>query len=194
MDRIYRPPGTCSSHQNPRVTSNKIDIFGDMKFCDSVNCWTSYRCPNDFFWFIFNSILTRSVSYRFRLSGEILWQASYFFRSFTLEISKKKMWTTTCKIYCTICTHVELALYTNYGEQARRLGPHHHGQTALAANDHSAPLSLSLSVLMSYSCIGTILHTILCPALALFADGRTGHRFFFSLLHCVRCPGWHSLH
>ena len=62
------------------------------------------------------------------------------------------MWTTTCKIYCTICTHVELALYTNYGEQARRLGPHHHGQTALAANvHHSVPLSLSLSVLLSYS-------------------------------------------
>ena len=66
-----------------------------------------------------------------------------------------------------------------------KLGRHHHGQTALAANvHHSAPLSLSLSVLLSYSCIGTILHTILCPALALFADGRTGHHCFLSCTAC----------
>ena len=68
------------------------------------------------------------------------------------------------------------------------LSPRHHGQTAQAADvHHSVPLSLSLSVLLSYSCIGTILHPIRCPALALFADGRTGHRFFF-LLHCC-CHG-----
>ena len=36
MGRIYRPPGICSSRQNPRVSSNKIDILGDNLLIASI--------------------------------------------------------------------------------------------------------------------------------------------------------------